>query len=375
MQNVLIYDDRLASAEYTPTHPFKPVRAKLFIELLHRYFNIYDDRFVMKTPEPLDEELLYLFHDREYIDLLKKAERGEFAPEMLQSGLGTEENPIFRGMFQFALTIAGGTHQGALLLAEGAARAVFDPLSGLHHAGRMHASGFCYINDIDIAIADLVRKGRRIAYIDIDVHHGDGVQEAFYGTDRVLFISLHESGETLFPGTGFETEIGAGEGRGYNVNIPFRAGTDDEVYVSAFEAIVPPLVEHFGADVVFAQIGADTHKDDKLAHLNLTSNGYRQVVSRINELSPRIMAMGGGGYNVYKTAALWTLAWSALVGKDPEDKFTGLVGGMMYGPEADAGSLEDLPFVLEGREKELCVEQANRVVEYLKKTVFPIHGL
>jgi acetoin utilization protein AcuC len=294
---------------------------------------------------------------------------------MLQAGLGTDENPIFRGMFQLALTIAGGTHQGALLLAEGAARAVFDPLSGLHHAGRMRASGFCYINDIDIAIADLVRKGRRIAYIDIDVHHGDGVQEAFYGTDRVLTISLHESGETLFPGTGFETEIGAGEGRGYNVNIPLRAGTDDEVYLSAFEAIVPPLVDHFGADVVFAQIGADTHKDDKLAHLNLTSNGYKQVVSRINELSPRIMAMGGGGYNVYKTAALWTLAWSALVGKDPEDKFTGLVGGMMYGPEADAGSLEDLPFVLEGREKELCVEQANRVVEYLKKTVFPIHGL
>ncbi len=375
MQNVLIYDDRLASSEYTPTHPFKPVRAKLFVELLHRYFNVYDDRFVMKTPEPLNEDLLYLFHDRAYIDLLKKAERGEFAPEMLQAGLGTEENPVFRGMFQLALTIAGGTHQGAMLLAEGAARAVFDPLSGLHHAGRNRAAGFCYINDIDIAIADLVRKGRRIAYIDIDVHHGDGVQDAFYATDKVLTISLHESGETLFPGTGVETEIGAGEGRGYNVNVPLRAGTDDEVYYSAFEAVVPPLVDHFGADVVFAQIGADTHKDDKLAHLNLTSNGYKRVVSRINELSPRIMAMGGGGYNVYKTAALWTLAWSALVGKEPEDKFTGLVGGMMYGPEADAGSLEDLPFVLEGREKELCVQQANRVVEYLKKTVFPIHGL
>ena len=151
------------------------------------------------------------------------------------------------------------------------------------------------------------------------------------------------------------------------MNVPLRAGTDDEVYLSAFEAIVPPLVEQFAADMVFAEIGADTHKDDRLAHLNLTSNGYKQVVSRIKDISPKIMAMGGGGYNVYKTAALWTLAWSALSGTTPEDKFTGLVGGMMYGPEADAGSLEDLPFVLEGREKELCVEQANRVVDTSKR--------
>ncbi len=375
MENVLIYDDQLSSAEYTPDHPFKPVRAKLFVELLHRYYNINDERFAVKTPEPLEEELLYLFHDRAYIDLLKKAERGEFAPEMIQAGLGTEENPIFKGMFHLALTIAGGTHEGAMLLAKGEARCVFDPLSGLHHAGRDHAAGFCYINDINIAIADLLRMGQKVAYIDVDVHHGDGVQEAFYGTDRVLTISLHESGETLFPGAGFETEIGVGKGKGYNVNVPLRAGTDDDVYLTAFEAIVPPLVEHFRPDVVFAQIGADTHRDDKLAHLNLTSNGYKRVVSRISEVSPKIMAMGGGGYNVYKTAALWALAWSALVGTEPEDKFTGLVGGMMYGPEADAGSLEDLPFALEGREKELCLQHANRVVRYLKETVFPIHGL
>ena len=375
MENVLIYDDQLASTEYTPSHPFKPVRAKLFMELLHRYCDISDERFALKRPEPLDEELLYLFHDRAYIDLLKMAERGEFSPDMVQAGLGTDENPIFRGMFQLALTIAGGTHGGAMLLAEGEARAVFDPISGLHHAGRRRAAGFCYVNDINIAIAELVRMGRRIAYVDIDVHHGDGVQEAFYATDRVLTISLHESGETLFPGTGFETEIGIDKGRGYNVNIPLRAGTDDEVYMEAFEAVVPPLVERFRPDIVFAQIGADTHRDDKLAHLNLTSNAYKQVVSRINELSPRIMAMGGGGYNVYKTAALWTLAWSVLIGTEPEDKFTGLVGGMMYGPEAEAGSLEDLPFSLTGREKELCQAQVQRVVEYLKKTVFPIHGL
>ncbi|OPY68857.1 MAG: Acetoin utilization protein AcuC [Syntrophorhabdaceae bacterium PtaU1.Bin034] len=375
MSNVLIYCDELANAEYTPSHPFKPVRARLFMELLNRYFHLHDDHFKIKRPEPLDEELLCLFHDRAYIELLKRAGRGEFEMEMLNAGLGTSDNPVFKGMFDLALTVAGGTYEGAMLLLGREAEMVFNPVGGLHHAGRAHASGFCYVNDIAVAITSLVEKGQRVAYIDMDAHHGDGVQEAFYATDRVLTISLHESGKTLFPGTGFETEIGIGEGRGYNVNLPFRAGTDDEVYLYGFEEIVPPLLEWFRADMVFAQIGGDCHRDDHFAHLNLTSKGYKRVVSRIRESSERIMAMGGGGYNIYKTAALWAIAWSALVGTEPEDKFSGLIGGMMYGPEADAGNLEDAPFVLEGREKELCFEDAERVVTYLKKTVFPIHGI
>jgi acetoin utilization protein AcuC len=372
---VLIYGDELASAEYTESHPFRPVRAKLFMELLHRYFSLQEDRWRIERPEPLDEELLYLYHDRSYIELLKKAGNGEFLPEMLSAGLGTDENPIFKSMFELARTVAGGTLKGARLLFEGEAAVVFDPISGLHHAKRDHASGFCYVNDVVVAIADLVRKGARVASIDIDVHHGDGVQEAFYATDRVLTISLHESGKTLFPGTGFETEIGVGEGRGFNVNVPLAAGTDDEIYLSAFEDVVPPLVERFRPDIVFAQIGADTHREDCLAHLNLTSRGYTQAVSRIKALSPSLMAMGGGGYNIFKTAALWTLAWSVLSGVEPQDKFTGLVGGMMYGPEAKAGSLEDFPFALESREREECAGEARRVVAYLRETVFPLHGL
>src|SRR5208337_407297 len=138
---------------------------------------------------------------------------------------------------------------------------------------------------------------------------------------------------------------------------------------------VPPLIEQFRPDIVFAQIGADTHREDFLAHLNLTSRGYRRAVSRIKDLSPLLMAMGGGGYNIFRTAALWTLAWSVLSGVEPEDKFTGLVGGMMYGPEAKAGSLEDAPFVLESRDREQCAAQAGRVVRYIRETVFPLHGL
>lgn len=373
MKNVLIYSDAIANAEYSPTHPFKPLRARLFLELLNRYY-VQDD-FTICTPEPLDEELLYLFHDRSYVELLKKGDRGEFTPDMLQAGLGTGDNPVFRGMYELMRTIAGGTYAGAMMLLNEEARCVFSPIGGLHHAERDRAMGFCYVNDIAVAAEVLIRKGRRVACVDIDAHHGNGVQDAFYTSDRVLTISIHESGETLFPGTGYETEIGRDKGKGFNVNIPLRAGTDDEVYVFAFDAIVPPLIERFAPDIVLMQIGGDSHKDDPLAHLKITSHGYKRVVTEINKLSPRIMAMGGGGYNVYKTAALWTLAWSVLLDVKPEDKFSGLVGGMMYGPETDAGSLEDIPFIEEGDEKEACFNHAERVVRYLRETVFPIHGL
>ena len=347
----------------------------MFLELLHRYFHLHTDGFKIERPEPLDEELLYLFHEKSYIEMLKKADNGQFEVRMLEAGLGTDENPVFRGMYTLALGIAGGTHRGGQMLLTGEARCVFNPISGLHHAGRDHASGFCYINDIAITIADLLRQGQRIAYVDVDVHHGDAVQNAFYEDDRVLTISLHENGETLFPGTGSEREIGSGHGRGFNVNLPLRAGTDDEIYLTAFDAVIPPLLTHFKPDIVLAQIGGDTHRDDHLAHLNLTSSGYARVVAEINRLSPKILAMGGGGYNIHKTAALWTLAWSSLVGEKPEDKFTGLVGGMMYGPETGAGTLDDRPFSLTGEQKELCQREADRVVRFIRDTVFPIHGI
>jgi acetoin utilization protein AcuC len=374
-RTLLIYGDELAGAEYSEYHPLRHVRAALFRELLHRYYDLQADGVTVEKPAPLDEELLYLFHVKPYIDLLKKADRGEFDHKMLAAGLGTDENPVFRGMFRTLLSVAGGTYQGAMALAAGEAQAVFDPLAGFHHARPDRASGFCYVNDMAIAITILMRMGLRVASVDIDVHHGDGVQEAFYATDRVLTISLHESGATLFPGTGFETETGAGAGKGYNVNVPLRAGTDDEVYVSAFEAVVPPLLEAFRPDVVFAQIGADLHREDPLAHLNVTSNGYRRVVAAIRALSPKVLAMGGGGYNIYRTAALWAVAWSVLSGMKPEDKFKGIIGGMMYGPEATAGQLEEPPFVLEGAEKELCADHAARVVKYIRENVFPVHGL
>ncbi len=373
--NVLVYSDEITRVEYDPNHPFKPGRGKQLMDLLQRYSLIHQDNQKIIEPEPLPDELLYLFHTRYYIDLFRKADEGNFSVEMLSAGLGTGDNPVFPGMYRFSIICSGGTLQGARMLERDEARFVFNPIGGFHHAGKDHAGGFCYINDIAIAIKDLVSRGKRIVYIDIDVHHGNGVESAFYSSDRVLTISLHESGKTLYPWSGFENEIGTGDGIGYNVNIPLEKGSDDEVYDFAFESIVPPLVERFAPDMVFAQIGGDTHREDPLAHLRLTSNGYKKTIQRINEISPKIMATGGGGYNVYKTSALWTLAWAVFCGIEPRDHYAGVVGGMMYGPEALAGSLEDPPFIAGGVDKDDCFRQARETVDYIKKNVFPVHGL
>ena len=373
MKNILLYSETLAQVEYSPTHPFKPMRAKQMLDLLNRY-GLLENTEIIEHPV-LDEELLYLFHTPDYIQALKTCDHGEFDINLLTYGLGTHDNPIFKGVYNFSLQASGGTFLGATKLVDTDATFAFNPIGGFHHAMSDHAEGFCYINDIAIALKHLIHNGLRCAYIDIDVHHGDGVQSAFYDDNRVLTISIHESGEFLFPGTGFENEIGEGAGYGYNVNIPLLKDTDDEIYIYAFEEIVPPLLQSFNPDIICIQVGGDSHKDDPLAHLNLTSNGYQRVLTLIKQHSKKILGTGGGGYNLYKTAALWTLAWSVFTGIKPMDNFMGVIGGMMYGPEADAGSLFDNPYSIGGLTKDKCFDYARDVVAYIKQSVFPIHNI
>ncbi|MBN1664733.1 MAG: acetoin utilization protein AcuC [Deltaproteobacteria bacterium] len=374
-QHILFYSDALASFNYGSNHPFKPARAKVFYELLNRYSLIFEENQRIMVPQKLDETLLRLFHTAEYIRLLKLCNAGEFTINMLDFGIGSGDNPVVAGMLDFALDAAGATYEGAMMLAGGRAAVVFNPHGGFHHARSDFAEGFCYVNDIAIAITALIHQGKRVAYCDIDAHHGNGVQEAFYEDRRVLTISLHESGESLYPWGGFVDETGSGDGKGFNVNIPFHAGTDDAIYLAAFDAVVPPLISAFRPDILFIECGGDAHKDDPLAHLNLTSRSYETVLKALKSLCPRIMATGGGGYDVHKTAAVWALTWAALCGIKMTDAFAGLVGGMMYGPEARISSLEDAPFRISGPEEKQCRKEADRVVDYIKKEIFPIHGL
>jgi acetoin utilization protein AcuC len=159
------------------------------------------------------------------------------------------------------------------------------------------------------------------------------------------------------------------------VNVPLPPNTDDETYVYAFEEIVPPLLSAYAPEIVIAELGADTHIADPLTDLCLTNNGYSQVVKKIAENAPHLLALGGGGYDLYKTARNWTLAWAAMNGLEPRDEYPGIIGGMMFGPEVDAGSLYDKPFHTVGTAKERLRQEVNRVLDYLKETVFPIHHI
>src|SRR5262245_2777473 len=285
MPSALIYTDAYVNYQYSDSHPLKPYRLRLAHALMQSYGLLQLPQSRVVETLPAEREELELFHTPEYIRVLAAADTGKgLCPVPTQSrqqtipydryGLGPGDNPIFPGMYTWAQLCAGGALQAARLVASGAVDVAFHIAGGLHHGRPDQASGFCYVNDLAFAMTELVQQGYRVAYIDVDVHHGDGVQAAFYDTDQVLTISLHESGRFLFPGTGFVEEIGTGKGRGYAVNLPFPPGTDDALFSAGFTAIVPPLVEAYKPDVVVTQLGVDTFHDDPLANGDLTTAGF-----------------------------------------------------------------------------------------------------
>jgi acetoin utilization protein AcuC len=375
LKSAFIYSALFSQYDFGPLHPFKTARAKIVYELCHRY-SLFDRPWIeIAKPEPLCFEKLALFHNSDYLNLLKAASSNSFAFEMLGCGLGTEENPVFEGLYDLIALSAGATYLGADLLVNQGFSVAFNVFGGFHHAGSSHAEGFCYINDVGIAISRLLKEGLKVAYIDLDAHHGNGIQDAFYTDPRVLKISLHESGKTLYPWSGCETEIGKGEGKGYNVNLPLPQGTDDETYLSAFTQVVPPLIKAFAPDITLGVFGADTHRSDPLTHLNMSNYALCEAVKIIRELSPRLLALGGGGYNLYTSARTWSLLWATMNEIEPDDTVLGAVGGMMYGPEAESGSLaQDAPTSTTGGAKEKIQEEVEEKVEYIKKTVFPLLG-
>ena len=375
--SVFVYSDELAWFDFGSDHYFKPERASKTYELCNRYGVMNYDWMNILNPERPDESILTLFHEDEYIRLLKKASNGEFSLEILERGIGTQDNPILPGIFEWSLKVTGGTVTAINRIIKGEALAAFNPLGGFHHARKGSAEGFCYVNDIVIAIKDALIKSPeiKIAYLDIDAHHGNGVQEAFYDDPRVLFLCMHETGKTLYPWSGNENETGKGSGKGFTVNIPLESGSDDEVFSYAFDETIPPLLESFSPGLIVAELGADMLISDPLTHLKLTNNGYIRAVKKVIQICPRILALGGGGYDLYRTARCWTLAWAALNNLEPVDEYAGLVGGMMFGPEMEVGSLFDNPYINAGEAKDKAMIEAKRVVEYLKKEIFPIHGL
>lgn len=371
LKTAFVYTDAYFDYDYGPTHPLRIIRLKLTYDLIKAY-ELLDLPSVQFIPTiKAEEKDLATYHSEEYLAILKQANKGHLAGSACCFGLGPGDNPIFPGLYNFSLLLAGATLQAVDFVADEKGEIAFNIAGGLHHAMRSRASGFCYINDPVIGIMRLLSRGKRVAYIDIDAHHGDGVQKAFYETNQVLTISLHESGSTLFPGTGFEYEIGKEAGEGYSVNLPFPHDTNDDVYVWAFEEVVPELIHAFQPDVVVTQLGVDTFYDDDLTNLQLSILGYERVLKKIKDLAPRWVALGGGGYNISNVARAWTLAWAVMNGIElkeglpesfcKEAEKMGIKERELRGsPKTPAHSLNE----------ESRVEM-ERVVRYIKETVFP----
>jgi len=319
------WDDGLTSYDFGPGHPLAPVRVELTIALA-RAFGIFDDPSVtVSVPRPATEDELELVHDRGYIAAVRRA--GQSGGADVAHGLGTPDDPVFAGMHEASALVAGATLAAARAVWTGQADHAANVAGGLHHAMRSAASGFCVYNDPAIAISWLLAQGAgRVAYVDLDVHHGDGVQAAFYGDPRVLTISMHEHPATLFPGTGLPTETGAGEARGTAVNVALPAGTGDAGWLRALHAVVPPLVRAFRPDVLVSQHGCDSHRLDPLAHLELSLDAQRSAQTVLHELAHetaggRWLVTGGGGYELVRVVPrCWTHLLAETAGKpvDPQ---------------------------------------------------------
>jgi acetoin utilization protein AcuC len=211
-------------------------------------------------------------------------------------------------------------------------------------------------------------------YVDLDAHHGNGVQDAFYDSDKVLFLSLHQSGDTIYPGTGFESEMGTGKGLGYTVNVPLPEYTDDDAYGRVFNEVFQPLVNAFRPEMIVAQIGLDTLKRDPLTNLRCTNNGYTKIIRTIKDSCPKIMALGGGGYNITDSVRGWSLAWSILNGLDPQDHYEGIISGNFHSHSHSGGSLYDEPYNLSPVLKEAVNNFVSSKLAYIKSNIFPILG-
>ncbi len=373
------YGDDAPVYDLGPQHPLRFSRVILTRELIHAYGLIDGDR-VLETPArtATDDELL-LVHSERYVDAVRQAGHGEKGP-WWEFGFGPGDNPIFPQMHEASARAAGASLMAAEAVWSGRAEHAFNPAGGLHHAMPARASGFCVYDDPAVAIAWLLDHGaERVAYVDVDVHHGDGPQAIFYDDPRVLTVSVHQSGATLFPGTGSVDEIGSGDARGTAVNIPLPPFTGEELWLEAFRSVAVPLVEAWVPEVLVTQLGCDTHHSDPLANLMLTTAAYRRTASILHDLAHkaaggRWVAMGGGGYQwAAVVPRAWTIYFSEMAGVSVPDE---LPANWLERAGAETGR------ALPSRLSEPAVQgpagdwaAVHGVVADLRRLVFPLHGL
>jgi acetoin utilization protein AcuC len=364
--------------DHGPGHPLRPQRVLFTWDLIVACGLL--DRPEVTTLEcrSADDAELELVHTADYVDATRRAGHGEDG-EWWSYGYGPGDNPIFPRMHEAGAFVAGASLVAAEAVRHGRVDHAFSAAGGLHHAMPSRASGFCVYDDPAIAIAWLLREGvHPIAYVDVDVHHGDGPQAIFYEDPRVLTISLHESGEYLFPGTGFEDERGSGAATGTKVNVPLHPGTTDEGWLTAFRSIVPPIVRAFAPRVLVTQLGCDTHAADPLAHLRLSTRAYRETASELHALAHeaaggRWLATGGGGYlwaDVVPRA--WTLYFAEMCGAELPDA---LPESWIEAVEREVGRRVPATFTDPTLEGDRLDAETEATIDRVRRTTFPYFGL
>jgi len=373
-EHVLVFSKKFSQHSYGPYHPLKVQRLQLTMDLISAYGLLENSDPPWIEPPSAEEQDLLLVHSSEYLQILKKANEGRPPPEAWKYGLGSGDNPVFPGLYDWSLLVTGATVECVRQIREENRKIAFNIGGGLHHAMESRAAGFCYLNDPAVAIAKMVQDGLRVLYLDVDVHHGDGVEAAFYDSDQVLTISLHQHGHTLFPGTGFPDEMGKGKGRGYAVNVPFAPGTDDDLYLSVFMEVVPPLVHAYKPDILVTQLGVDFLTTDPLATMNLTMNGFAKLIEEMKSWDLKWVALGGGGYNVMNVARAWTHAWAIMTGIKLPDN---LPEPFVQKHQAELGQNRTLSDTTQKAHPVVAARAealAKSVVWQIKETIFPIIG-
>jgi acetoin utilization protein AcuC len=373
------YGDDAPWYDLGPMHPLKPARVLLTYKLIEE-FGIAQAPNVasVQARDASDEEILRV-HSEPYVDAVKLAGRGKRGP-WWEFGFGPGDNPIFASMHEASARVAGASITGAEAILSGRAEHVFNPSGGLHHAMPDRASGFCIYDDPAVAIAWLQDQGvGRIAYVDVDAHHGDGVQEIFYDNPTVLTVSIHQSGRTLFPGTGEVDEIGGPGAEGYSVNIPLPPLTGDELWLRAFEQVVPPILDAFRPEVLVTQLGCDTHCTDPLTNLMLTTGAYFDTARLLHDLAHstaggKWLATGGGGYQWAKVVPrAWSIYFAEMAEFHLPDELP-----EPFLIEAERQAREPVPGTLSEPQIQgspVTAGEIDEITAQVREAIFPYHGL
>lgn len=370
-----VYAPEIEGLSYPPDCPFKTQRASLTRSKIASFGLLGAPNSPEIAARQATSAELRQIHSASYLEELQRAAAGDLTAAGFRMGLGGPDTPVFKDMFEYGAWACGAGLVAAERLVSGQADIAFNLLGGFHHAMPAHAGGFCYLNDVALACDALARAGKRVIYLDVDAHHGDGVQEIFYERSDVFTISLHESGKTLYPWGGFENEIGQGPGLGFNANISLPAGTYDAAFLVAFDRVVLPLIGAYRPDAIVLELGMDTLAGDPLTHLQMTNNIVAEVLNRVMAFQRPLLVAGGGGYHVENTVRAWALAWRTCLSDDDEDAMSMGLGGVLLGSSEWAGGLRDRHLPIAAPQRAAVNSELHASLERMIANVFPYHGL